>query len=198
MANKASEPKFFLARWFRDFSNWLTYENLRPTGVFVCVVAIIGVGWWADPGDKLDALDRVYYWVFVAFAVGLAEMFLLFLLLAIMGKIDLIGALSDKEETQTDPTIARISFARLQAFLWTLIILIVYFHKAVTEEGPNLPDLNSNLILVMGISGAVYLASKKTATTAEAPSNKTPAAPPAPPPISEVESPFAEERFPRI
>jgi hypothetical protein len=157
-----------------------SYDRLRPWAVGLCIAGIVAVGLWAVPGDELTALDRVYYWIFVAFAVGLAELFLLFMGLAVLGKIDLIGALSDKgDQEESSSGIARISFARLQAFLWTLIILIAYFHKAVIHEGPGLPDLNSNLILVMGVSGAVYLFSKQQAASAPAPKQSASAAVPA-------------------
>jgi hypothetical protein len=52
----------------------------------------------------------------------------------------------------------------MQAFLWTLVIMVVWFHKAVLDGHGELPAMPSELLLVMGISGAVYLAGKELAT----------------------------------
>lgn len=56
----------------------------------------------------------------------------------------------------------RTWFSEAVQVLWTLIVMIVYFHEAVSREpGSGLPTIPPELLTVMGISGAVYLTSKQ-------------------------------------
>ena len=138
-----------------DFPVWLRFVIF-----LVCAGVIIAVGRWADPGDNKE-VDRIMFWTFIVFSVGIAELFLLFIGLGIFGLVDLTTIFQDKADgTRTK---GGLSLARLQAFLWTLIVLVTYFHEAVTDSQPGLPTIPSELILVMGISGATYLASKQIA-----------------------------------
>jgi hypothetical protein len=63
--------------------------------------------------------------------------------------------------------------------MWTLIVMIVYFHQAVSNQQSTLPSLPPELLMVMGISGAVYLASKgiSTAKAAKPPEPPEPGGP---------------------
>ena len=167
-------------------------------GVPVAVAGVLIAEWWADPGTVASPVDRIFLWAFVAFAVGLVELFLLFVGLAVLGRIDLPSVFQDKDGQLTvdhddsEPRYVHavagrgsVSLSRLQAFLWTLIIMVIYFHKAVADGNSALPALPSELLLVMGISGAVYLASKdiaardgKTTVVQSAPRDAGPAAEP--------------------
>jgi hypothetical protein len=140
------------------FPTWLRFVIF-----LVCTGAIVAAGLWADPGAKKE-VDRVMFWTFIIFSVGLAELFLLFIGLAIFGSVDLTTLFQDKSH---GTGAGSLSLARLQAFLWTLIVLVTYFHEAVTDNRPGLPTIPSELILVMGISGATYLASKQIAKPGE-------------------------------
>jgi hypothetical protein len=141
-----------------------------------CIAGIVGVGLWAEKGAA-DETERIVYWTFIIFSVGIAELFLLFLCLCVFGQVDLMSAFHDKDDGAGDqgavdpskPPHPSISLSRLQAFLWTLIILVTYFHEAVTDDEPGLPSIPPELLLVMGISGTMYLASKQiSANKAEA------------------------------
>jgi len=129
--------------------------------LFACLLAILGAGLWADRAEGAK-IDRIMFWTFVIFSVGLAELFLLFIGLAILGGIDITTIFQDKSD---GTKVGSLSLARLQAFLWTLIVLVTYFHAAVTTDQPGLPTIPAELILVMGISGATYLASKQLSST---------------------------------
>jgi hypothetical protein len=145
-------------------------------GVCLAIGGVLLAEWWADPGKEASPVDRIFLWAFVAFAVGLVELFLLFVGLAVLGRIDLPSVFEDKDGQLTvdhddsEPRFVRavagrgsVSLSRLQAFLWTLVIMVIYFHKAVIDGHGTLPSMPSELLLVMGISGAVYLASKDIA-----------------------------------
>jgi len=165
---------------------------LEGTAKFFIIVAILGsmvfFGFKADPGKGAEFADRILSWSFVVFSVGLAELFVLFVVLAVLGRIDLPQAFyekvfeSESDESTADqndgdaatPRKARVrqggtsrkagspavSLSRLQAFMWTLVIMTVYFHRVVKDQDNGLPTLPPELLMVMGISGAVYLASK--------------------------------------
>ena len=186
---------------------------------------MLAVGAKADPGGK-EFVDRILIWAFVVFTVGLSELFLLFVVAAILGRIDLSQAFLDKslEQPQTPvsttvtdtdaptaaeaipvdpaapagPAAAGVSLSRLQAFAWTLVVMIVYFHRVVASRGSGeLPTIPAELLMVMGISGAVYLTSKQMRSNAEvdlAAANKpdkSGGAPGVPPPAHPVAGPPA-------
>jgi hypothetical protein len=128
---------------------------------------------WMDPTDTtVTRADRVLHWAYAVFAIGFAELFLFIVLMAFMGRLRLLEAISDKQPDDGRPV---ASLSRLQALLWTLVIITLYLHEAVTR-GPDegLPEMPSELLLVMGISGSVYLASKHMG-------NRPPPPPPPPP-----------------
>lgn len=131
---------------------------LKVLGVVVFLIPILVIGWWLDPATS--KADRVLMWAFAVFAIGFAELFLFVVGCAFFGKLPLLDALRDKDpkETSTSPA---ASLSRIQALLWTLVIITLYFHQAVTR-GPDegLPAIPPELLLVMGISSSVYLASK--------------------------------------
>jgi hypothetical protein len=155
-ATKENEAK----RWARY--RWAT--------VFVAALMIGFVAVWADPGKaRASPVERIFLWTFLIFSVGLAELFLLFVGLTILGRIDLTKAFEDKDRDATEGALparsearlgAVVSLSRLQAFLWTLIVMCVFFHAAV-KAGGAIPTIPPELLLVMGISGAVYLAGKE-------------------------------------
>jgi hypothetical protein len=126
------------------------------------------------------ALDRVLLYAFVAFVVGLGELFLLLILLALYNRINLAAALQDKAHAPHDeddsshkgdnpggassappPKLGKsVSLSRLQALLWTLVLLVLYFHEAVQrrfEGRDGLPTVSADMLLLMGLSSAVYL-----------------------------------------
>lgn len=150
----------------------------RVVWVVLAILGVVAAELWADPGRGASSVDRIFSGAFVAFAVGLVELFLALIGLVILGKIDLPKVFQDKdgqlgmeEGKDGEPMFVRavagkgaVSLSRLQAFLWTLVIMVIYFHKAVSDGHGELPAMPSDLLLVMGISGAVYLAGKDLAT----------------------------------
>lgn len=181
---------------------------LWGTAKAVIIVSILGsmvvFGIWADPGKGALFADRILSWSFVVFSVGLAELFVLFVVLTVLGKIDLSQAFFEKvfetepeappaEQDDGDETTARkprvrqgstdrkaggpaVSLSRLQAFMWTLVIMTVYFHRVVKDKENGLPTLPAELLMVMGISSAVYLASKGMTTSRTQPPPEKPKA----------------------
>jgi hypothetical protein len=143
-----------------DEAGRLAGKNGRLIWVILAILGIVIAEIWADPGGNASSVDRIFSGAFVAFTVGLVELFLAMIALVILGKIDLPKVFQDKE----GPVEGAVSLGRMQAFLWTLVIMAVYFHKAVLEGHGELPVMPSELLLVMGISGAVYLAGKELST----------------------------------
>jgi hypothetical protein len=137
---------------------WRVPTWIRGLIFAACIGGVAFAGFWADPG-RGEEIDRVMFWTFIIFSVGLAELFLLFMGLAVLGGIDLTTIFQDKVDGIR--AARSLSLARLQAFLWTLIVLVTYFHEAVTDGVPGLPTIPAELLLVMGISGATYIASKQ-------------------------------------
>lgn len=152
-------------------------------GSIAAPIIMLAAAWWADPCRNVaecDAapVDRIFIWSFAIFSAGLALLFILFVGLTITGTINLPKAFQDKSATTFDSDVVpdldaqagssaptkeskAVSLSRLQAFMWTLVIMTVYFHEAITYAGEGLPRLPSELLMVMGISSAVYLASKQ-------------------------------------
>lgn len=57
--------------------------------------------------------------------------------------------------------------------------MVIYFHEAVTKSSDGLPKIPSDVLLLMGMSSAVYLTGKDIGTKASAPQDGPPN-PPAP------------------
>jgi len=134
---------------------------------------MISVGARTDPGSASTLPDRVLQWAFVVFAVGLSELFLLFVVASILGKIKLANAFSESSDGTRPPPDPKqpptmvVSLARLQAFAWTLVVMITYFHRVTTNKTGELPGIPAELLMVMGISGAIYLTSKEMVSRTE-------------------------------
>jgi hypothetical protein len=231
MSDGNDNDKQEAAVWQR-LNAWLCRDfNSIRIAVFLLALAGMGCGIWvadsalatsAGGGEAqpLHPLDRILMWAFVIFVVGLAELFVLLVLLAVFGRIDLGSMFREKEAAgptrqapalpspaggqsgdialQSDqdggkneggsasnersagaagpstppsaepPYVATVtssvSLSRLQAFLWTLIVLVIYFHEAVRRKLDGLeglPEVPPDLLLVMGISGALYLTSRQ-------------------------------------
>jgi hypothetical protein len=129
----------------------------------VAIMLVAGV--WASPAAGSSPLDRVFFWSFVVFAVGLSELFVLLVVMAIRGHVDLTQVFRDKERVKTPHGASAwerttLSLSRLQAFLWTLVVMTVFFHRAVRHPEAGIPTIPPEMLLAMGISGAVYLAGK--------------------------------------
>src|SRR5258708_16882394 len=72
--------------------------TLRHIILIVAMLAgIVVVGLLSGGLKRTSSTDFVFFWCFVIFAVGFAELFLLFLWLTVLGKIDLKQAFQDKE-----------------------------------------------------------------------------------------------------
>ncbi len=143
------------------WANWM---------VVPCVVAVgvmVAAGIWATPEKSMSALDRIFFWSFVVFAIGLAELFVVLIVLTILGKLQLTQVFRDKEHLKVKE--ATLSLSRLQAFLWTLVVMTVFFHSAATHPGEGIPTIPPEILLLMGISGAVYLAGKHLSVQNAAP-----------------------------
>lgn len=160
---------------------------LKAEGKPLLAVAVVGsmiaFGVSADPHSGTFT-DRVLVWAFVVFVVGLAELFVLLVVSSVLGKIDLTRAFFEKgaeadaaDEAKDDEKAPKgeVSLSRLQSFLWTLVVMIIYFYEVVKSVGKDrgLPTIPVELLMVMGISGAVYLTSKGM--------SQRPATPPPPP-----------------
>ncbi|HET9233942.1 MAG TPA: hypothetical protein VFP10_07375 [Candidatus Eisenbacteria bacterium] len=141
-----------------------TQGMVETVGRGILIAFVLGsmflFGNYADPGAKYSFVDRVLTWTFVVFAVGSAELFVLLVILSIMGRLDIADAFRDKIGTDAGKSPA-VSLSRLQAFLWTLLVMIVFFHRVVKNGSENLPTIPVELLMVMGISSAVYLTSKE-------------------------------------
>jgi hypothetical protein len=187
-----------LSRWARSVQG--IAESIAKTLIIAVVLwSMLVIGRHADPGTSVPTCDRILSWSFVVFAVGLAELFVLFVIMTVLGKIDLARAFYEKsEEVSATPVEVNgvvgaqstgvatdasspaspnknprrgrtskgaVSLSRLQAFMWTLIVITVYFHRVVKDHDNTLPAIPPELLMAMGISGAVYLASKGMASS---------------------------------
>jgi hypothetical protein len=150
------------------------------TVITICIVGMVVIGVLTDPGSRVGPVNRLFFWTFVAFSVGLVELFVLFISLAITGRIDLPKVFQDKEAPgalDSESVTKSVSLARLQAFLWTLVVMCIYFHQAVVNGKDELPPVPPTLLMVMGISSAVYLTSKQMGSSnKQAPATDSPAA----------------------
>ena len=114
-----------------------------------CVVAVglmVLAGLWGAPRTIQSPLDRIFYWSFVVFAVGLAELFVLLIVLTILGRLDLTQVFRDKEHLKLSAKAetlkqATVSLSRLQAFLWTLVVMTVFLHSAATHPADGIPTV---------------------------------------------------------
>lgn len=246
---------------------WFKSVQALAEGVAKAVIIVGMLGsmvifaFLADPANKGHAVpfsDRILVWSFVVFAVGLAELFALFVVLAVLGKVDLPSAFYEKDpdvsvseeaatidatrsaeagsstsndeersasaqervenlaaesseggttgketasatmtsslrgpdkappaeaasvhqatkvevqvkrRTRPKPASPAVSLSRLQAFMWTLVVMTIYFHRVVKDGENSLPTIPAELLMVMGISGATYLISKNIASSAAA------------------------------
>lgn len=204
---KGKRPDYFGDLFERRGARWaLAFAALLVMGAGVLL---------ADPGRSrtitiqgkpatvpVPFVDRVLIGSFTFFTAGLALLFALFVVLTIIGRINLPRAFEDKPADDSDTRRfpkGSVSLSRLQSFLWTLVVMTVYFHRVVTNKTGELPTIPPELLMVMGISGAVYLVSKEISkpkipsppaplpepqpapVSTESPKHR-PAAPPAPPP----------------
>lgn len=113
-------------------------------------------------------VDKVLLWTFTVFAIGAAQLFVLLILLSIWGRIDLPRVFQDKSEaiTAVKDATPSVSLSRLQAFMWTLVLMVVYFHRVVADDKNRIPAVPPEFLMLMGISGALYLTSKQMDNTA--------------------------------
>jgi len=207
------------ARWLAGFRDWASdaqtvLENVAKGVILIVMLgSMLYFGHASDPGKNAVFADRILAWSFAVFAVGLAELFVLFVVLSVLGKIDLAQAFYDKdpgaappeppvEEPAEDaeapiqdpqqpddaegkpaadnkvsallppkapkndpqsanaPETPSVSLSRLQAFMWTLVVMTIYFHRVVKDGANGIPPIPPELLMVMGISGATYLISK--------------------------------------
>jgi hypothetical protein len=159
-ANESLLHRF--GRWARETKGIL--ENVAKGVIAVSMLGSMFIfGRATDPGSDAPFADRILTWSFVVFTVGMAELFVLFVVLSVIGKIDLAEAFRDKDgkaENTRPSSKAPVSLSRLQAFMWTLVVVSIYFHRVVRDQSDGLPSIPPELLMVMGISSAVYLASK--------------------------------------
>jgi len=209
------------ARWLAGFRDWASdaqsvLENVAKGLIIIVMLgSMLYFGHASDPGKTAVFADRILAWSFAVFAVGLAELFVLFVVLSVLGKIDLAQAFYDKapddapaepaaegsaddaEEPVNDPEQPEapqgkaaldnnapappppkkeaepanapetppVSLSRLQAFMWTLVVMTIYFHRVVKDGANGIPPIPPELLMVMGISGATYLISKNIDAT---------------------------------
>ncbi len=135
-------------------------RNVRLALIGLGIALMALVCWWLDPGTRSSALDRIFLWTFAVFCVGFAELFVFFIAISILGIIDLPKVFEHKEGPPPKSKPSSVSLSRLQAVFWTIVVLLVFFHAAVTQPDGVIPTLPPELLLVMGISGAVYVAGK--------------------------------------
>src|SRR5262245_24883223 len=72
-----------------------TPRKIVLISVMLAGIAVVGV--LSGGLERRSSTNFVFFWCFVIFTVGLAELFLLFLWLTVLGKIDLKQAFQDKE-----------------------------------------------------------------------------------------------------
>lgn len=158
-----------ILEWFKSVQA-LAEGAAKGVIILAMLVSMVWFGWIADPSRENPAVafaDRILSWSFVVFSVGLAELFVLLVVLTVLGKVDLPSTFFDKEPdpAKTSALSSRlaapaISLSRLQAFMWTLVVMTAYFHRVVKDGSGSLPAIPPELLMVMGISGATYLISK--------------------------------------
>jgi hypothetical protein len=76
------------------------------------------------------------------------------------------GADDEKPSASASNSTPPVSLARLQAGLWTTLIMTIYFHRVVKDTTNSLPAIPPELLMLMGISGATYLVSKSISASA--------------------------------
>jgi len=171
------------ANWVEPGPWWKPRMIARPIAVvFALGVMMAAILWTESSFPTGTPVDRIFRWSFVVFSVGFGELFVSFVVLTILGRIDLARAMEDKDGSAAAPPPppaeraarpffasmlgrAPVSLSRLQAFIWTLVIVTSYFYKVASRPGEALPTIPAELLLVMGISGAVYLAGKQTSVS---------------------------------
>src|SRR5688500_4688601 len=88
-------------------------------GIVAFLMPILVGIFWMDPTDTaVTRADRVLHWAYAVFAIGFAELFLFIVLMAFMGRLRLLEAISDRQPDDGRPV---ASLSRLQALLWTLV-----------------------------------------------------------------------------
>ena len=104
-------------------------------------------------------------WIAVTIFVGYS-----LLTLVLFGEI-VLGALSKEWSAPAMALVANdagdgLSLSRVQALLWTSVIVFAWLYKLVLDPG-EFPALPAQALLLMGISGATYLGAKSISSRAK-------------------------------
>ena len=115
--------------------------------------------------------------IFVLYAAGLASLFFWLVYRTYRGEIDLLSAIEAHKPENG------VSLSKLQIFLWTIVLVFAWLYQLALDPG-EFPELPSQALVLLGLSGATYLGVKQIdANKAEAEALRKP--PPAPPPTGE-------------
>lgn len=107
-------------------------------------------------GQLREATPWIAWAIFVIFSVGLLALFAWFVVKVYKGDIKLATAMS------SDPAEAKVSLSKAQIFLWTIVMVYAWLYHLALDP-TKFPELPSQALLLMGISGATYLGAKQIA-----------------------------------
>jgi hypothetical protein len=116
--------------------------------------------------------------IFVLYAAGLASLFFWLVYRTYKKEIDLLSAIETQKPT------GGVSLSKLQIFLWTLVLVFAWLYQLALEPG-KFPELPSQALVLLGLSGATYIGVKQIDAKREAESRPTP--PVLAPPASDAE-----------
>ena len=92
--------------------------------------------------------------IFVLYAAGLASLFFWLVYRTYKGEIDLLSAITSRKPG------SGVSLSKLQIFLWTLVLVFAWLYQLALEPG-KFPELPSQALVLLGLSGATYLGVKQ-------------------------------------
>jgi hypothetical protein len=92
--------------------------------------------------------------IFVLYSAGLASLFFWLVYRTYKGEIDLLSAIAAHKPD------GGVSLSKLQIFLWTIVLVFAWLYQLALEPG-KFPELPSQALVLLGLSGATYLGVKQ-------------------------------------
>lgn len=118
-------------------------------------------------------IDRVAFVMFGFYSLGLVIMLIWTVVQVARGKVELSATLQGVHSGDA------ISLSKLQMFIWTLVMVFAWLFRMVRDPA-TFPVLPNQALLLMGISGATYLAAKQMGSRSGPTTSLTPPTEPAP------------------